>query len=86
MPRKPGLQVLKAGLAASTVTLPFVWFVFPVIIENRMIFLAVAELFAFAAEIPIIRGIVKTGWNEAAAASLLANGTSFISGLLMGMS
>jgi hypothetical protein len=77
------IRVLVAGIVASSVTLPFVWFVFPAIIENRTLFLAVAELFAFVAEAPIIRGMVKTTWLEAAMASFCANGVSFISGLLL---
>ena len=80
------IRVLVAGVVASCCTLPFVWFLFPAIIENRIFFLVVAELFAFVAEIPIIRGIVKTSWPEAAVISLLANSASFTGGLLMGIS
>jgi hypothetical protein len=80
------IRVLAAGAAASSITLPVVWFVVPGIIENRTLFIVVAELFAFVAEVPIIRGIVKTTWLDAVAASFLANGASFISGFLTGIS
>jgi hypothetical protein len=84
----PGMlaRVCVAGVVASSVTLPFVWFVFPLIIEHRSAFLVAAELFAFLAEIPMIRSIVKTTLPEAAVASLAANGASFMAGLLIGMS
>jgi hypothetical protein len=80
------IRVLVAGVVPSSITLPFVWFVFPLIIENRTLFLVVAELFAFIAEAPIIRSIVKTTWLDAIAASFFANGASFISGFLIGVS
>jgi hypothetical protein len=80
------MRVLVAGVVPSCVTLPLVWFVFPAILQNRILFLVAAELFAFVAEAPMIRGIVKTTWSEAVAASFLANGASFISGFLMGIS
>jgi hypothetical protein len=80
------IRILVAGVIASCVTLPLVWFIFPAIIENRTFFLVVAELFAFFAEVPIIRGIVKTSWPEATAASFFANGISVLSGFLLGMS
>lgn len=79
-------RVFSTGIIASCITLPFVWFVFPGIIEKRTYFLVVAELFAFAAEIPVIRNIIKTGWFEAAAASFLANGISFVSGYFLQLS
>jgi hypothetical protein len=79
-------RVCVSGIVPSCVTLPFVWFVFPALIEDRTLFLVAAELFAFVAEIPMIRAIAKTTWPEAIAASLLANGVSFISGLFLGMS
>jgi hypothetical protein len=76
------VRIVLAGILPSCITLPFVWFLFPAIIENRMAFLMVAETFAFVAEIPLIKVIAKSTWPEAIAASILANGVSFASGYL----
>jgi hypothetical protein len=78
--------VLIAGIAASSSTLPVVWFIFPAILHDRTCFLIVVELFAFMAEIPIIKYTVKSTFPEATVASLLANSTSFAAGFLMRIS
>jgi hypothetical protein len=80
------IRVLAAGVVASSVTLPAVWFVFPAVITGRRLFLVLAELCAFSAEVPILKGMVKTTWLEAASASLIANGASFIGGFLLRIS
>ncbi|HEX2955651.1 MAG TPA: hypothetical protein VHO70_02395 [Chitinispirillaceae bacterium] len=79
-------RVLIAGIVASCITLPAVWFIFPAVLHNRTCFLIVAELFAFTAEIPVIKCIVKSTFSEATVASLLANSTSFAAGFLLRIS
>lgn len=79
-------HIIFAGIVPSCITLPFVWFLIPAIIENRTSFIIIAESFAFIAEVPIIKGIVKTTWLNALTASFLANGASFVSGYLLGIS
>jgi hypothetical protein len=74
-----------AAFAASALTHPFVWFVFPWLgrelgLEWTVTALA-SELFAFAVEAAFFRRVCKVSWRRAALVSLLANAASLALGL-----
>lgn len=75
-------RIILTGVVASGTTLPFVWYVFPLFIQNRTDLIIIAELFAFIAEIPIIKRFLHISWRKAMIVSLLANSTSFLFGYL----
>ena len=77
----PDALLLFCGMALSFATLPYVWFIFPML-ASGMAYIALAEAFAFAAEAIGYKFILKTGWKRAAALSLICNAASFLLGLL----
>jgi hypothetical protein len=68
---------------ASCLTLPYVWFVFPEIIKDRLIFGIVSEIFAWIAESAFYWAALKIPSNKALVLSGLANGASFLIGLMV---
>jgi hypothetical protein len=75
------------ALAASTLTHPFVWFLFPWLAERldlEWITMAIlAELFAWSAEALYFARVVRVRWWRAALVSLAANGASVAVGLFV---
>ena len=78
----PDALLLFCGVALSLATLPYVWFVFPMF-SSGTVYIALAELFAFAAETIGYKFILRTDWKRAAALSLICNAASFLLGLLV---
>jgi len=74
--------LLFCGIALSSATLPYVWFIFPMF-SSGTAYVALAETFAFAAEAIGYKFILKVGWKRAAALSFICNAASFLLGLLV---
>jgi hypothetical protein len=76
-----------AALGASTITHPFVWFVFPFIAEQLAVGWAltssVSEVFAVVVEALFFWRISKVSWKRALVVSLVANGASVALGLFV---
>jgi len=74
------------ALAASAITHPFVWFLFPWLGEELGASWAatslVSEVFAVAVEAVFFRRIATIGWRRALLASVFANASSVGLGLL----
>ena len=79
----PLWKILLGGALASTITLPFVWFVFPLIPLPYAAWLGLAEAFAFGAEAVFYALFFKISWKKAALMSLCANLISFLAGLAL---
>jgi hypothetical protein len=75
--------IVAAGIIASAMTIPYVWFVFPYFIHTRMIYIITAESFAVLAEIPVLALILRVSLPKAALLSFLCNMASFGVGLLI---
>ncbi len=75
------------ALAASAITHPFVWFVFPWIGEaldtSYTVTTILSEIFAVAVEATFFRRRCRVGWRRAALVSLAANGASVGLGFLV---
>lgn len=67
----------------SVLTLPFVWFVFPNIINNYILYVVIAEVFAVGAEGIFYRFFLKINWWQAIVISFICNLASFLFGLLV---
>jgi uncharacterized protein (DUF2062 family) len=71
-------------LIANSITLPFVWFVFPLLGLGWALQTALAELFAFVCEAIFYKiAFAKIGWKDAFMVSLACNSFSFVTGLLL---
>jgi hypothetical protein len=77
----PDALLLFCGWVLSFATLPYVWFIFPLMASGAG-YVALSELFAFAAEAIGYKFILRVDWRRAAALSLLCNAASFLLGLL----
>ena len=78
----PDALLLFCGVALSFATLPYVWFVFPMLASGTA-YVAAAELFAFAVEAIGYKFILRVDWKRAAALSFICNAASFLLGLLV---
>ncbi|MFA6328182.1 MAG: hypothetical protein WCY41_01935 [Candidatus Micrarchaeia archaeon] len=78
----PDALLLFCGIALSLATLPYAWFVFPMLAGGAA-YIALAELFAFAAETAGYRFVLRVGWKRAAMLSFICNAASFLLGLLV---
>jgi len=75
--------IILAGILCSSVTLPYIWFVLPVLIENYYVFMVIAEGFAIIAESIIIFYLLKLSLKKSFIISLICNIFSFASGELI---
>jgi len=78
-------KLLITGFITSFATLPYLWFLFPVYIHNKIIYMVFAESFAVLIETIIIASILKTKITVSFLCSLTCNMISFISGLIINL-
>lgn len=77
-------RILLAALTANALTHPLVFLVLPRFFSSYGTYIIVAETFAFAAEVPLILLLLRTRpWYMAIAGSALANGASYLVGLIV---
>ncbi len=84
--------ITRNAIIASSLTLPFVWFVFPVLgfgfwfpgFDPWIVQTTFAELFAFSVETAMYRFLFRDiSWKDAVIASFLCNSASFVLGLML---
>jgi hypothetical protein len=76
-------KIIIAGLFASGLTLPYLWFVLPEYIHDRLIYLIVGEILVAVLEAIFYRFALSVNWRKAAALSVVCNLISFVIGLLL---
>lgn len=76
-------RILFTGLLASFATLPYLWFVLPAYIDQRIWYILVGESFAVVMESFIFVYLFKVRYPKAFFASLVSNMISFSIGLLI---
>jgi hypothetical protein len=84
--KKKDAQSLLYGLfvciLATALTLPYVWFIFPVFIKDHLVYVISAEAFAYVTESLIYLVLLKSRFFQAIIISTLCNTGSFILGIL----
>lgn len=76
--------LILGGVFASTMTIPWVWFVFPVFFYNSMTFaIAIGEIFAFVVEATFYVFAFKISARQAVIISFIANMFSFLLGQIL---
>lgn len=74
-------RIVAVGLFASFSTIPYVWFVFPYLLDwPRSTSLLLSEIFAFVVEAIIYRLFLKLDWKRALLVSLACNAASYYLG------
>lgn len=67
----------------SLLTLPYLWFVFPLFLPDHMV-IAVGEMAVVLAEALLLKFLLGISWQRSALASLLCNLSSYVVGVLLG--
>ena len=78
------IRLVLGGIFASSITIPWVWFVFPYVITGSYyLSLTCAELFAFLAETVFYWVAFKFSWKRSFTISFICNLASFVTGLAL---
>ena len=76
-------RLLITGFIASFATLPYLWFIFPIYIDQKIWYILFAESFAVLVETFIIGLILRTKFIQSLLCSLTCNMISFLTGLII---
>ena len=77
------LNVAAAGTVPSILTLPYLWFIMPLFIQNYTGRVVGGEITVFLAETVLLRVITGIPWRCNALLSFVANGASILAGLIV---
>jgi len=75
--------LLLVGFLASFSTLPYVWFVLPILIKPTLLYMILSELSVILIESIIIWKLLTVDYKRAVLISFICNLTSFLFGLLI---
>lgn len=82
--RYPAGTIIMNSVISNSITLPFVWFFFPILGLEWPVQIAISEMFAFICEAVYYKtAFAKLGWTDSIIASFLCNSLSFGVGLLL---
>lgn len=76
-------SILFTGFLATILTLPYLWFVLPVFVGDRVAYLVVGEVLVFIVETLVYYKVLNISLGRAVALSLVANTASAILGLVL---
>jgi len=71
------------GIIASMATLPYLWFIFPMLLLSRLWYSILSEITAIMVESFIIYGILKLSLKKSFIVSLICNSVSYLIGILI---
>ena len=75
--------LLLTGIIASFSTLPYLWFILPLFIKTKILYVSVSELSAILIESVIILGFLRINYAKAIIISVVCNMSSFLIGLII---
>jgi len=75
--------IVFVGVLASVLTIPYLWFVLPAFVSNRIVYLILGESLVILVEAIIYFKFLKLKLSDAFIVSLIANGASIILGYLI---
>ncbi len=76
-------RLIATGIIASTTTLPYLWFILPNYIDQRIWYVICGESFAILLETFIIGVILRVNFLKSFLSSLTCNMISFLTGLII---
>lgn len=76
-------RLITTGIIASMTTLPYLWFILPNFIDQRIWYVIVGESFAILVETLIIGVILRVNLLKSFLSSLTCNMISFLIGLII---
>jgi hypothetical protein len=83
MRQRTNKEIISATICASSLTIPYVWFVFPSIFESFAAAIWISEFFVFVVEALFYRMFLKLSYKQAFLISFIANIASFGLGKLL---
>jgi hypothetical protein len=75
--------ILLTGIVASFSTLPYLWFILPLVIKTKIWYMIISEISAVMIESVIILGLLRIKYTKALLVSIACNMSSFLLGLLI---
>ena len=75
-------RLLMTGFLASFATLPYLWFVLPVFISDKVWYIVVGETFAVVVESFIIFSMLRIKYSKSLIFSIVCNAVSFLVGIM----
>ncbi|MDD3084178.1 MAG: hypothetical protein PHP82_04085 [Candidatus ainarchaeum sp.] len=76
-------KIIFVGFIASFATMPYLWFVIPTFLLNRIQFIIIGELIVFLVELLIYNQFLELSLKKSAIISLICNLSSIIIGLII---
>ena len=76
-------KIIFVGFIASVLTLPYLWFIFPLYISNGNLFIVIGELLVIVAESLIYNQLLGIKFSKSFLISLIANVASALIGVLL---
>lgn len=78
-------RLLFTGFIASFATIPYLWFILPGFIEEKIWYIIIGESFAVLVETLIIEAILRINFRKSFLCSLTCNIISFLTGLIINL-
>lgn len=79
----PNSKLIFAGIFASSLTLPYLWFILPYVINDRIYFIIFGELAVFLAESLFYKFYLNISFKKSLILSFICNLVSFGLGLVV---
>lgn len=76
-------ELIFAGIIASSLTLPYLWFVLPIFLKNYILHMIVGEISVTVVESIIYYFVLKTNLKNVLIISFVCNLVSFLFGLIV---
>jgi hypothetical protein len=76
-------KIIFTGFLASTLTLPYFWFVLPAYVFNRSLYIVIGEVLIILIETIIYKQVLGLKLSKAFVVSLIANISSILLGLMI---
>lgn len=73
----PFIRKLFAGVVPSLATLPYLWFLLPVYVRDRSLYVWSGEIGVVLVETVLLMGLLPVKWREALLLSAAANAASY---------
>jgi hypothetical protein len=76
-------NIVLTGIIASTLTLPYFWFIFPMYVSDRSLYIILGESLIVLIEAVIYNRLLNLKFTHALFISIVANVASILGGLLL---
>jgi len=77
------IELIFLGIIASSLTLPYLWFVLPFFLQSYLVYVIVGEISVTLIEALFYMFVLKTSFKDALILSVVCNAVSFCLGLII---